>query len=612
LLFADGTTLGPQDHPARVTLSTGTALNGTLLCVEQPDGRQLWVSMSTRLLEGAVGADAGGVVTTIVDVTEARRGQEELERLALVARRTGDAVIICDGEGRIQWVNDAFTRLFGWTRDQCVGERPGAKLQGPETNPETIAAMGHATAVGESFSGEILNYRRDGSPIWIELTITPVTDDRSRVSHFISLAHDITARRNSARRMFQLSAAVSATDDGIAVIDSFQEFRFVNDAYANLFGYDRGDDLIGTSWRKLFDQAQLKRFDEVVLPNLWTGDRWRGEVVGRRRSGDTYPAEIAVTLLPGGSMVSVVRDITERKQRESEQARLTAILEATPDLVAISSAAGVVPYLNSAGRRMLGVAEAEELKLDDFFPDWARDIVRDVGIPAAENTGVWQGETALKRRDGQEVPVSQVIVAHRNSHGDVEYHSTIMRDITERKEAEDALRRMSIQDQLTGLYNRRGFFMLAQQALNTAARLPGHCLLFYFDVNDFKLINDTYGHHAGDQALQGIAGVLHECFRESDVLGRLGGDEFVAMAVNCLDPTGQILLSRLEERLGAHNETPGGRFKLSMGRGMARFDPADPMTLQQLLDVADKYLYEDKRVRKAAIKAAAALISDGA
>ncbi|MFN8580153.1 MAG: diguanylate cyclase [Gemmatimonadaceae bacterium] len=459
--------------------------------------------------------------------------------------------------------------------------------------------MRHAVRSG-SRGGEILNYRKDGTPVWLELAITPVLDDRYKITNFVSLAHDITARRQSARRLTQLSAAVGATEDGIAVIDSFQEFKFANDAYANLFGYPRGEDLVGKSWRKLFDEAQLKRFDDVVLPNLWAGDRWRGEVIGRRLTGETFPGEIGITLLPGGSMVTVVHDITERKAREAEQARLIAILEATPDLVAISAADGSVPYINRAGRQMIGVNEDHGLRLEDLFPDWARDVVREVAIPTAEDNGVWSGETALRRRDTTEVPVSQVIVAHRNTHGEVEYHSTIMRDITERKEAEEALRKMSLQDQLTQLYNRRGFFLLAQQALNAARRNPGHCILLYFDLNDFKSINDTLGHLTGDEALREVAEVLGETFRDSDVLGRLGGDEFVALAVNCLDITGGVLVQRLDERLAAHNGRPGRKYSLSIGRGMVRFDPDHPKSLQQLLDEADQRLYEDKRVRKAA------------
>ena len=247
---------------------------------------------------------------------------------------------------------------------------------------------------------------------------------------------------------------------------------------------------------------------------------------------------------------------------------------------------------------MLGVAANAHPTLQAMFPEWALREVERVGIPFAVEYGAWNGETALLGRDGREIPVSQVIIAHKNARGEVEHLSTIMRDITERKEAEDALRRMSLCDQLTGLYNRRGFFMLAQQHLNVARTAPGHAILLYFDLNDFKVINDTHGHATGDEALREVALILGETFRDSDLCGRLGGDEFVALAVNCLDPTGDVLLRRLDERLAAHNARPGRQFTLSIARGLVTFDPDNPKSLQQMLDQADARLYEDKRGRK--------------
>lgn len=248
---------------------------------------------------------------------------------------------------------------------------------------------------------------------------------------------------------------------------------------------------------------------------------------------------------------------------------------------------------------MIGVGNDVHLTLQSMFPEWALQEVESVGVPFAVEYGAWNGETALRTSDGREIPVSQVIIAHKNAHGEVEHLSTIMRDITERKEAEDALRKMSLCDGLTGLYNRRGFFMLAQQHLNVARTNPGHAILLYFDLNDFKPINDTFGHATGDEALKEVAAILAETFRDSDLCGRLGGDEFVALAVNCLDPTGEVLVKRLDERLAAHNAREGRKFVLSVGRGLARFDPNNPKSLQQLLDEADARLYEDKRARKA-------------
>ncbi|MBK6304739.1 MAG: PAS domain S-box protein [Gemmatimonadetes bacterium] len=596
----DGAPLSPEDHPVLVTLRTGVAFNQVVIGFPRPGGRRVWISLNTRPIPADDGEGVGAVVCTFSDFTTRREEVAELERQALVARRTNDAVIITDGVGRIEWVNAAFLAMTGFGMDAALGRTPGELLQGPETDPETIVEMREALRSGNGWHGEVLNYRADGSAFWIEQTIAPAHDGGGQITHFVSIARNISGRREEARRMFQLSAAVGASVDGVALIDSFQDFRFVNDAFGRMMGHERGEALVGKSWRTMYDREAIRHFDAEVIPYLYMHDRWRGEILAKRRDGSTFPQELSVTLLSGGGMVLVTRDISDRKEAEAEQARLTAILEATPDLIAIASIDGDVPYLNAAGRRMIGVGADVHLTFADMFPEWALQEVQSVGVPFAVEYGAWNGETALRTADGREIPVSQVIIAHKGTQGEVEHLSTIMRDITERKEAEDALRKMSLCDQLTGLYNRRGFFMLAQQHLNVARTNPGHAILLYFDLNDFKPINDTYGHAAGDEALKEVAAILHETFRDSDLCGRLGGDEFVALAVNCLDPTGQVLVNRLDERIAAHNAREGRPFRISIGRGVARFDPHNPKSLQQLLDEADARLYEDKRARKAA------------
>ena len=147
-----------------------------------------------------------------------------------------------------------------------------------------------------------------------------------------------------------------------------------------------------------------------------------------------------------GRMVAVtliMRDVTEQKRSEEYLARCAAILEATPDFVATADASGRVLSINRAARRVLGIGEDEDVSntnIGDYFPEWARKISVDQGIPAAVRDGAWSGETALLSRDGREIPTSQVIIAHKGSSGEVQYLSTISRDITERKRAEESLR----------------------------------------------------------------------------------------------------------------------------------------------------------------------------
>ena len=137
------------------------------------------------------------------------------------------------------------------------------------------------------------------------------------------------------------------------------------------------------------------------------------------------------------------REIGERQRAEAAHDRLTAILEATPDIVISADPNGSALYLNHAGRQILGLARDKDitgLKTLDFHPDWAREIIVGEGFPAAVQNGSWAGETAILTRAGRVVYVSQVLIAHKNSEGVPEYFSSVMRDVTERRQAEEALR----------------------------------------------------------------------------------------------------------------------------------------------------------------------------
>lgn len=141
----------------------------------------------------------------------------------------------------------------------------------------------------------------------------------------------------------------------------------------------------------------------------------------------------------------IIQDITERKKAESEREWLTAILHSTSDLVSMASPDGKITYMNEAGRKMLGLAPDENLgdrNIRSIHPEWAQNVILEQGIPEAEKNGVWTGETALFRNDGVEVPVSQVIMAHKKKDGTLEYLSTIMRDMTERRKAEKEMNRL--------------------------------------------------------------------------------------------------------------------------------------------------------------------------
>jgi diguanylate cyclase (GGDEF)-like protein/PAS domain S-box-containing protein len=168
----------------------------------------------------------------------------------------------------------------------------------------------------------------------------------------------------------------------------------------------------------------------------------------------------------------------------------------------------------------------------------------------------------------------------------------------QRTRTEDELREMSLVDELTAVHNRRGFLTVAEQQIKFAHRTKKDMVLFYADLDDLKRINDSFGHGQGDAALVEAAEVLKDAFRESDIVARIGGDEFAVLAIDIAEGKVAALTRRLRERLQARNARPDAAYSLSLSLGVARYDPARPCSLQELLTLADRRMYQEKSSKK--------------
>jgi diguanylate cyclase (GGDEF)-like protein len=164
--------------------------------------------------------------------------------------------------------------------------------------------------------------------------------------------------------------------------------------------------------------------------------------------------------------------------------------------------------------------------------------------------------------------------------------------VAERKRVEEKLRTLSITDELTGLLNRRGFFVLAEQQLSIAHRHRKKMVLMYADLDNLKEINDSSGHRTGDRVIAETAAFLKENFRRSDITARMGGDEFVIMQVE--DSDADALGTRLEEAFDREVGARYRKYRLSISTGSATYEPESPRSLDDLLAAADAAMYENK------------------
>ncbi|HYW71299.1 MAG TPA: diguanylate cyclase [Pyrinomonadaceae bacterium] len=265
--------------------------------------------------------------------------------------------------------------------------------------------------------------------------------------------------------------------------------------------------------------------------------------------------------------------------------------------MALVSPQGAWLRVNRSLCNLLGYTEPE--MLDSNFQ--AVTHPDDVGNDLANLYRLLQSETPTSQvekryvhRDGEVVWALNSVSLVRDADESPAHFIFQIQDITERKRAEAALESLSLVDELTGLYNRRGFLAVTEQHVAAIRRDQKVPLVVYADLDGLKGINDSFGHHEGDRALAMAAQILKETFRSSDILARLGGDEFVALAAIDMDEGADSLTNRLQAQFDASNELRARPYNLSVSVGVAHFED-DRYSIEELMAQADHAMYEEKR-----------------
>ena len=297
------------------------------------------------------------------------------------------------------------------------------------------------------------------------------------------------------------------------------------------------------------------------------------------------------------------RLVIDQKLARERQQRLTAILEATPDLICIANLDGFVSYINQSGRKLLGIGKNEDIsriRLADFHSPADGQKILSEGMPHAIKEGMWTDETTFLSLTGEKVLTSQVLISHRNNRGDIEFFSTIARDIRHLRAAEERVEYLAYYDTLTGLPNRNELAKRLDMEVSRVKRNQSHGALLFIDLDNFKYINDSMGHPAGDLVLQEMAQRLKAHLRGDDTVARLGGDEFIVI-LSGLSQDGREAVSHAREIANKIRDTIAMEFRIydtelqvtaSIGISMITKDESSG---HDLLRFADTAMYQAKR-----------------
>ena len=415
--------------------------------------------------------------------------------------------------------------------------------------------------------------------------------------------------RRAEDAMKRLMAAIETSMDGIAIYDREGNYTYVNQAYAAVNGYESPAELIGKHIKNAYEENEYERIEQVCIPLLQKNGRWRGELIAKRRNGSTYFQEASVTMLEDGGRVCIIHDITWRKRSEERMRRserfLNNIFDSIRDPFCIIDNEMRIIRANTAYAELKGREVSDLIGKTCFNVLEGRDQVCSQCV--LEKT-LLSGDPCAKEKEVMHPAAGKIWVEIYtypilDEDGKVTHVIEYTRDATDRKRSEEEkshliakLEHLSRTDSLTGLMNRRALTDSLIYEFDRAKRFRTELTVVLCDIDNFKDINDRFGHAAGDCALQALSAVFITLLRKTDIAGRYGGDEFMII----LPGTSKKGAESLADKLLAVVRTTdipvrdGENTRLSLSVGVTSIMKADN-DIEDLIKRADEAMYAAKQ-----------------
>ncbi|MCX5884855.1 MAG: PAS domain S-box protein [Proteobacteria bacterium] len=547
---------------------------------------------------------------------EAMREQVNAQRYLDIA---GVIFVVINTKQKVTLINKKGGEVLGYTEKEILGKNWFDNFI-PQSKRDEVRAI-----FNNLMAGVIEPYEYSENPVLtksgeeriIAWHNTVITDDTGTIIETLSSGEDITERKQAEEELREsverFRTIMEYANDAIFFVDSRGNIRFWNRKAEELYGYTV-EEVLGKPQSvlvpKRLQEIHSKWMDKFLSLDESAISGKIVEGIGERKDGSEFYAEISTVLLKQRGeryLVGILRDITERKKaekllREAEE-RYRTVVENTGQIIydydvasgriqwcgAIQAITGFTPeaFQNIDINAWGGNIHPDDRKSSRILLDQA---MRDrIPYDAGYRFGRFNGTYCYIEDRG---------LFLYDENGKAYRMLGTLRDVTERKQMEEEIRALSLTDELTGLYNRRGFLTLADQQFKVAARWQSDIPLIFADLDGMKWINDNLGHLVGDQALIETATILKNTFRKSDIIARIGGDEFVTLALGVTDTTSLTIINRIQEEIKSLNIQKNRSFKLSISTGIAYFDPQFPCSVDELIAQADKSMYKHKQSKR--------------
>ncbi|WP_141694789.1 EAL domain-containing protein [Candidatus Thiodiazotropha endoloripes] len=295
--------------------------------LEKLDSGAWYLSSNNRTTEG-------GLVCVRSDITESKQAESDLRKLGRVLEQSPASVIITNTEGIIEYVNPRFEKVSGYTAAEAIGQNPRFLKSGDKTKQE-YNDMWSSLLAGKEWRGMFHNKRKDGSIYWESASISPLRDERGKITNFIAVKEDVTAQKRAEDQLRMNATVFDTTAEGIMVTDEENRIKTVNPAFSRITGYSQ-EEVLGRTPNILSSGRHSKSFYEDLWESVLHKGYWSGEIWNRRKDGSVFPEWLSISAIKGEhgiakEFVAVFSDITKHKENE-EQIRYQANYDALTGL----------------------------------------------------------------------------------------------------------------------------------------------------------------------------------------------------------------------------------------------------------------------------------------
>ncbi|HPO49202.1 MAG TPA: PAS domain S-box protein [Spirochaetota bacterium] len=553
---------------------------------------------------------------TIENAIKHKALEENLFLLSQAVEQGPAIIEITDAEGIIKYANNRFYDFTGYAKEDTLGNSPGFLKSGAMPRVE-YKKLWQTILNGDEWKGEFYNRKKNGDYFWEYASIKPIRNSKGKITHFIKVAKDITNRKNTEKLLKETNEKYKEladyTPQTIFEADLEGDIVFMNRTGLEVFGYKDKDLNDGLNIFELFDKSDVSKLKEDLKELSNKSKFVFGEYQAVKKNGVIFPvATYSSPILGSGEIIGyrgIVVDITKIKQseeklRESEE-RFRKIVQNINEYIYS------VTYKN--GKAVTTYHSPKSYSVTGYYPNeyeedkrlWFKMIYEEDRENVQEFLNNIQKklipgkiEHRIIRKDGEIRWVLNTTTISLDSEGKLQRVDGFILDISEQKTLLEKLEALSLIDELTGLYNRRGFITLAKQQLKLANRTKRKMFVLFIDMDNMKQINDVYGHLEGDNALKEISELLRKTFRDSDIIARIGGDEFVVLALSDMNVDDKFLIDRVNDAILKVNQSGENLFKLAVSIGKSCYNPDKPTPIEELIEKADDSMYRDKKSKK--------------